>query len=72
MDITPIEKDQIQSYWVDVTQDPDFISQDLGIDKDRIIMILSVLSDEGKIDGFKSNESYRVKKFSEWFKTCNF
>ena len=67
MNFTSIEKDLVQSNWIDVSQDPDFISQETGIDKDIVISILQKLSDEGRIEGFDLNESTRIKKIKELF-----
>ena len=52
-------------------QHPDFISQDLGMDKSKVLDILKVLSDEGRIDDFDFDEETKVKKFNEIFRTYN-
>lgn len=71
MDFTPSEKDIVQNHWIDISQDPDFISQDLGMDKSKVLDILKVLSDEGRIDDFDFDEETKVKKFNEMFRTYN-
>jgi len=55
-----IEKDEIDlihAYWQDQSQDPEFISEDTGIDLDRVMEILQILSKEGKIKDFQIDES---------------
>jgi hypothetical protein len=61
------EKDLIQNYWIDISQDPDFISQDTGIDKTTVLDILQNLKQEGKIQNFNYDEFLKVKKFTEFF-----
>jgi len=71
MDFTPTEKDNVQTYWIDISQDPDFISQDSGMDKSKVLNILKVLSDEGSIRDFEFESDSKVKSFTEMFKFQN-
>jgi biopolymer transport protein ExbD len=41
------EIDLIHSYWKDQSQDPEFISQDTGIDLEKVMEILELLSNQG-------------------------
>ena len=65
---TNSEKESVLEYYIDYTQDPKVISQELEIDINLVKEILKVLSEEGQIEGFK-NES-KVYSFSE-FKSYN-
>jgi|688.fasta_scaffold514075_1 hypothetical protein len=67
MEFTSTEKDLVQNYWIDFSQDPDFISQDTGIDKNTVLDILTRLNKEGRIDGFNIDEISKVRKFNEIF-----
>lgn len=64
MDLKRDEIDLIFGYWKDISQDPEFISQDTGIDLDRVNKILQFLSSQRKIKDFISNES-KVLSFNE-------
>lgn len=58
------EIDLIHSYWQDQSQDPDFISQDTGIEIERVLEILELLSNQGKIKDFHLNEN-QILMFEE-------
>jgi len=64
MDLKRDEIDLIFGYWKDISQDPEFISQDTGIELDRVNKILQLLSDQRKIKDFISEE-YKVLSFNE-------
>jgi hypothetical protein len=64
MDLKRDEIDLIFGYWKDISQDPEFISQDTEIDLDRVNKILQLLSDQRKIKDFIYNES-KVLSFNE-------
>jgi hypothetical protein len=51
------EIDTIHSLWMDTSQDPEFISQETGIELDKVLDILKFLSSKGKIKDFKIDES---------------
>ena len=51
------EIDTIHSLWMDTSQDPEFISQETGIELDKVLDILKFLSSKGKIKNFKIDES---------------
>lgn len=51
------EIDLIHSYWKDQSQDPEFISQDTGIDLEKVMEILELLSNQGKIKDFHIDEN---------------
>jgi len=51
------EIDLVFSYWNDTSQDPEFISQDSGIELDKVVEILEMLSKQGKIKDFFLNEN---------------
>ena len=67
MNFTKTELDLVQNHWVDISQDPDFISQETGIDKNDVIDMLRYLSDKGRIDNFDTNKRDRVRTFKEMF-----
>ena len=71
MEFTSTEKDLVQNYWIDISQDPDFISQDTGIDKNIVLNILEILNRENKIQGFNREETTKVKSFKEMFNLRN-
>jgi hypothetical protein len=64
MDLKRDEIDLIFGYWKDISQDPEFISQDTEIELDRVNKILQLLSDQRKIKDFIYNES-KVLSFNE-------
>lgn len=49
--------DLVQSYWVDVSQDVDWICGELDFTKSKVEEILNYLSKEGMIEGWIINES---------------
>lgn len=65
MEFNESEKDIVYSYWIDISQDPEWISQDTGIDSSKVIDILKSLSDEGKIKNFDESQISKIKKFNE-------
>jgi hypothetical protein len=66
MSFNQAEKDIVQNHWIDISQDPDFISQETGLDKNQVLGILKLLSKEGRIEGFDLNESLVIKKFNNF------
>ena len=64
MDLKRDEIDLIFGYWKDISQDPEFISQDTGIDLDRVNKILQLLSSQKKIKDFVFNEN-KILFFNE-------
>lgn len=52
MDFGKDELDLVHSLWSDETQDEDVISSETGMPKDRVLKILQILSDQGKIKDF--------------------
>jgi len=65
MEFNESEKDIIHNYWVDISQDPSWISEDSGIDYQKVMGILRLLSKEGKIKNFNEDEIGRIRKFNE-------
>jgi len=51
------EIDLVFSYWKDISQDPEFISEDTGIELETVIGVLELLSKQGKIKDFHLNEN---------------
>lgn len=51
------EIDIIHSLWMDTSQDPEFISQETGINLDKVLGILEFLTAKGKIKNFEIDES---------------
>lgn len=51
------EIELIHSLWVDTSQDPEYISEETGIDIKKVMEILELLSKQGKIKNFKMDES---------------
>lgn len=64
MEFKKDEIDLVFSYWMDVSQDPDFISTDTDISIDKVHDILNLLSEQGKIDDYSINEN-RIFLFEE-------
>jgi hypothetical protein len=52
--------DLVQSYWVDVSQDVDWICGELDFTKTKVEEILNYLSKEGMIEGWNINESFNM------------
>lgn len=68
MNFAKDELASVEDYWINVSQDADFISQETGINKNRIIDILVELSERGRIEDFDLDEFQdvsRVHKFTE-------
>lgn len=72
MEFSEGEKDTIHNYWVDISQDPEWISEDSGIDYQKVIDILTSLSKEGEIKNFNQSEITKVKKFNEMIDPSEF
>lgn len=54
----------VHSFWNDTSQDPDFISQQTGIDLSIVLEILEHLEKKGKIKNFKLDET-KIILFNE-------
>lgn len=55
-DFTMSDMEDILEYWQDVSQDPKFISNETGMELDKVIQILDTLQRRGDISGFKKIE----------------
>ena len=55
-DFTMSDMDDVLEYWQDVSQDPKFISNETGIELNKVIQILDTLERRGDISGFKKIE----------------
>lgn len=64
MDFKQDEIDLVHTMWANETQDEDVISSESGIKLDRVIGILNLLSEQGKIKDFLPEEK-EVISFKE-------
>jgi hypothetical protein len=64
MDFKQDEIDLVHTMWTNETQDEDVISSESGIKLDRVIGILNLLSEQGKIKDFLPEEK-EVISFKE-------
>lgn len=55
-----IDIENVLSYWVDVSQDPVFISQETGISLETVLLILEHLQSSGNINNFSKIEKRKV------------
>ena len=55
-DFTMSDMEDVLEYWQDVSQDPKFISNETGMELDKVIQILDTLQRRGDISGFKKIE----------------
>ena len=51
-DCTPNEIEDIIEYWQDISQDPVFIADEIGMEFDKVVEILEILQERGEISGF--------------------
>jgi hypothetical protein len=51
-DYTPNEIEDIIEYWQDISQDPVFIADEIGMEFDKVVEILEILQGRGEISGF--------------------
>jgi hypothetical protein len=61
-DFTHSDMEDVLEYWQDVSQDPDFISKETGLDLYKVIQILETLQKRGDISGF---EKVKVNQVDE-------
>lgn len=55
-----IDIENVLSYWVDVSQDPVFISQETGISLETVLLILEHLQSSGNINNFSKIEKRKA------------
>lgn len=75
MDFSKDELAMVEDYWINISQDADFISQETGINKKRIVDILVELSEKSRIEDFELDEFQdvpRVHKFTEMKNSSSF
>ena len=75
MNFSDYELANVEDYWINVSQDADFISQETRISKKRIIDILVELSEKGRIEDFDLDEFQefpKVHKFTEMKNSASF
>ena len=75
MDFSKDELAMVEDYWINISQDADFISQETGINKKRIVDILVELSEKSRIEDFDLDEFQdvpRVHKFTEMKNSSSF
>ena len=65
MNIKNDERDLIQNYWTDISQDPEWISKDTGLDYGKVMEILRLLQKNGDIKDFDESEFRKILKFNE-------
>jgi hypothetical protein len=65
IDFTAGELETVLEYWKDVSQDPEYISQETGLEIEKIISILETLQEEGKIKNYEPVMNERIRRFFE-------
>ena len=52
-DFTAGELENVLEYWKDISQDPEYISKETGLEINKILSILDILKKEGKIENYE-------------------
>jgi DNA-binding Lrp family transcriptional regulator len=65
IDFTTGELETVLGYWKDVSQDTEYISQETGLELEKIYSILDTLQEEGKIKNYEPVMNERIRRFFE-------
>ena len=65
IDFTAGELETVLGYWKDVSQDTEYISQETGLELEKIYSILDTLQEEGKIKNYEPVMNERIRRFFE-------